>query len=391
MKFVLLAIDPNIGINQQIGIGLATELQKHGAWHVRVQTPAIPLIRFEEYLRDTGPEVVVGRNLTPSMEALLKERDIPLISLAHKLHNPVYGEKDPQFIVNPDEEAIGNMAAEYLLAQGFEHFACVAFNPDNPGPRMLAFASAIEKLDKSLGAYYFRDYYSADQSATIFRYREHLHKWLHGLPRPCAVFAHSDSAAAYIVTTCLRTGLRVPDDISVLGVDDNPLYCKAVLPNLASVSVSYQQIGIEAARIILDPPDGNERVVINVAPSMVVERASCRSPQQGDPVVEKALEYIRTRVEEGVRVSDLQAITGLSPHQLVYRFNQVTGFSPIDMILHHRIARAKQLLMETSDPIASIASRSGFNSPSRFCLTFRDHVGMSPRDYRKGFKQKTKA
>lgn len=114
----------------------------------------------------------------------------------------------------------------------------------------------------------------------------------------------------------------------------------------------------------------------------MVERASCRPPTRGDELVDKALEHLRTRVADGVKVRDLQELTGLTSHQLVYRFDLVTGRTPMEMILRQRINVAKRLLAETTEPVKDIARKSGFNSTNQFYTTFRNHVGISPSDYR---------
>jgi AraC-like DNA-binding protein len=95
-----------------------------------------------------------------------------------------------------------------------------------------------------------------------------------------------------------------------------------------------------------------------------------------------ALEHLRTHVAQSVRVSDLQKLTGLSPHQLIYRFNLVTGRTPMEMILQRRIAVAKQLLAETTETMETIAKESGFNSATQFYVNFRNQTGMSPSAYR---------
>jgi len=116
-----------------------------------------------------------------------------------------------------------------------------------------------------------------------------------------------------------------------------------------------------------------------------MERGSVRPQTHADPLVNKALEYLRASVSKGVRVRDLQKLTGLSPQMLVYRFRAATRRTPMEEILRHRIAHAKYLLGETNEPVAAIAGQSGFNSTNRFYVTFRNLEGMSPQEYRSQF------
>jgi len=272
------------------------------------------------------------------------------------------------------------MAAEYLLAQRFEHFGMVYWDWGTVDPRMEAFSQAIRRMEKTLDEFRLQPVEAVDHPFTVYGDPQDLAEWLRQLPKPCAIFAHSDQPGAFVIKTCKRNGIRVPEEISVLGVDDDPLFCHTLVPNLASIHLPYRRIGIEAARLIQDWKPG--RRLVQIPPSTVVERASVRPPERGDPLVDMAVEHLRTHVAEGVRVRDLQKLTGLTPHQLVYRFNIVTGRTPMEMILRQRIAVAKQLLAETTDPVAKVGRRSGFNSATQFYVTFRKHVGMSPSDYR---------
>lgn len=378
MKDAVVIVDPDVRINQQIVLGVSETLQRQEDWDIHVLPPQGSIPELLRHIEAVSPAAVVARSPRPGVLAYLMSVSAPLVVVAYE------GRKAYETsVVIPDDEAIGRMAADYLLTQGFEHLAMIAFDRPAEDPRMEAFVHAVGRRGRTVSRYKLQVPSIADHPFSGYGDPAGLLEWLRELPKPCAVFAHSDQPAAYIIRTCVRNGIRVPEEVSVLGVDNDLLFCHTVTPNLASVHLPYRRIGIEAARMIQEWKPG--RRLRQVLPTTVVERASCRPPRRGDPLVDMALDHLRTKVADGVRVRDLQKLTGLSPHQLVYRFNIVTGRTPMEMILLHRIAVAKQLLAETTDPVATAARQSGFNSATQFYVTFKAQVGMSPKAYREQF------
>jgi len=374
MKDAVFICDPDIRIAQQIAVGLSGQLQKHDAWNIHVLPHLAPFPELKRQIRDIKPDAVAASLPSGQLVNHLERLQVPLVVVAIK-----GGAREQTPTILPDEQAIGAMAAEYLLAQKFDHFAVVDKNRPALTPRVDVFCRAIRERQKTLDSLWLESNVATDHPFGVHADRRKAAKWLERLPKPCAIFAHSDQIGAYLIRTCARHGIRVPEEVSVLGVDDDPLYCHTVMPNLASIHLPYSFMGTEAARMIQGQSPMRS---LNVPPTTVVERASCRPPMRGDPLVDKALEYLRTQVAKGVRVRELQELTGLTSHQLVYRFNIVTGRTPMEMILRQRIDVAKRQLAETTEPVAKVARQSGFNSTNQFYVTFRTHVGMSPSDYR---------
>jgi len=374
LKDAIFICDPDIRIAQQIAVGFSDELQKHDAWNIHVLPNLAPFPELKQHIREIKPDAIAAWCPPPQLAEYLERLPIPLVVVAIRGHA-----KQHTPTILPDDGAMGKMAAEYLLAQKFEHFAVVDKDRPAPAPRVDVFCRAIAGRRKTLETLWLESNVVSDHPFGVRADTRRVAKWLERLPKPCAIFAHSDQIGAYLIRTCARHGIRIPEEVSVLGADDDPLYCRTVMPNLASIHLPYARMGTEAARVILA---GSTRRRLLVPPTTVVERASCRPPRRGDPLVDRALEYLRTEVAKGVRVRELQELTGLTSHQLVYRFNIVTGRTPMEMILRQRIDVAKRLLAETTEPVGHIARQSGFNSTNQFYVTFRNHVGMSPSDYR---------
>jgi LacI family transcriptional regulator len=382
MKTVLFIADPEVRINQQIAVGLSRELQRHEPWQLTLlpKTTKPPvLLRF---LRATPPQAVVSHAYIadPKSRKALQDLSVPWVAVAVDHHPEL-----PIPVVIPDEEAIGARAAEHLLSLRFQHFAIVGFRASANASRFNVFRRRIAQSQKTLDTYLLPTprLGREDHPSNIGGNQTRLIRWLQRLPKPCAIFAHSDQPGAHVIRICGEHGIPVPEEISVLAVDDDALFCHTVHPNLASIHVSNTRIGAEAARLLREWRPG--RRVVKIPPAAVIERGSIRAPQLPDPLIEQAIEHARAHVGDGVRVRDLQKLTGLTPQLLVYRFQRAIRASPIEVILRQRILLARQLLSETGDPVSTIARRCGFRSANQFYVTFRNHVGMSPVEYRAQF------
>ncbi len=378
MKTVLFIADPAVRVNQQIAVGLSRELQKHEPWQLTFSPQTTTLHVLRRLIRETMPQAIVTHAFFDQFSfETLHQLAVPWVAVAVDHHPDL-----PIPVVIPDDEAIGTRAAEHLLSLRFQHLAIIGFRASANATRFNVFRQRIAQSQNSLDTFWLAPPRGGrvDHPGNIGGNQTRLIRWLQHLPKPCAIFAHSDRPGAHVIRVCAEHGIPVPAEISVLSVDDDALFCHTGHPNLASIHVSNTRIGAEAARLIREWKPG--RRVVKIPPAAVIERGSIRAPQLPDPLVEQAIEYARARVGEGVRVRDLQKLTGLTPQLLVYRFQRAIRASPIEVILRQRILLARQLLSETDEAVSTIARRCGFRSANQFYVTFRNHVGMSPVEYR---------
>lgn len=378
MKRAVVITNPSARVNHEITLGLCDELGTDEEWDVHVLRRDLPLEKIKAFIAGLQPHAIFIRHLCSELASYLEKLAIPYVVISDA--GPGANKAS---VVLPDSALIGEMAADYLLDLNFQHFAIVDHNLPQESVRSAAFTKALERRKRTVRRYELALPKQPDQPFGGYKEIPQLIEWLERLPKPCAIFAHSDQPGAHIIRSCIRYGIPVPEDISVIGVDDDLLFCNTISPNLASVHLPYRRIGIEAARMLKDWKPG--RRVERIAPTSVVARGSCRPPLRSDPLVDKALKYLRKEVAQGVRVSDLQKLTGLSPNQLVYRFHNATGHSPMEMILEQRINLAKRLLVDTREAVGQVGRKSGFNSATQFYVTFKEHVGTTPSDYRKQF------
>lgn len=288
--------------------------------------------------------------------------------------------------VRSDDLAVGRLAAEHLLSLGFRHFAflgprfCDAAQLRRQGfvRRLADDGARCTSLMLPKGCHPLNDPAST---------HEKLARWVCELPRPIGVLAATDACAKSLTEICHAVGVRVPEDLALVGVGNQDLYCQFSIPPLSSVDVQSGQLGYQAAALMCrllkgdKPPHGP----ILVAPRGVVQRQSTDVLAIEDPLVARALRAIRQSVGKPVSIKQLVQDMDVSRRTLERRFFQVLSRSLHDEMLRVRLEQTKTLLTETDLPLADISRRCGFSYRTRMCSVFRDATGLSPGAYRKKF------
>jgi LacI family transcriptional regulator len=290
--------------------------------------------------------------------------------------------------VLPDNIAIGRMAAEHLLQCGFRNFG---FWPGKTNQTALFRGKGFTERLAEAG-------YACNTCTTIQSgasgqewesEREGLQHWISSLPRPIGVLTINDILCRRLSVVCQDAGLRIPEDISLVGVDNEELICEFSEPPLSSVDPSWGQVGYEAASLlgrIMDCQAPPKKPIL-VPPFGLVARQSTNTLVVDDPLVANAVEFIRSHVSKSVRIGDLLRLVGASRRSLEMRFKASIGRGPVSEIRRTRIEQAKKLLAETHESIASIAHLAGFSNAQSLCVIFRREVGMPPTGYRKQFRE----
>jgi LacI family transcriptional regulator len=206
------------------------------------------------------------------------------------------------------------------------------------------------------------------------------------LPKPCGLFAKDDIAATWALRLCRTTGLRCPDDLAVLGVNDDPVFCHTSTPPLSSIRFPGRKVGFIAAELLhrlMTGQDaaGDER--IRVAPGPLVPRESTGQPDPGDELVAKALDAIRGAPPHHVlSVPDLCQLVGVSRESLRKRMQAAVGTTPKQEIDRVRLARLKMALVTRDATLESLADEFGFTGAEELCRFFKRLTGTSPGRYR---------
>jgi LacI family transcriptional regulator len=284
--------------------------------------------------------------------------------------------------------AIGRLAAEHLLERGFSHFGwCGVVGVNWAQTRRDSFEQTVGAAGCPCEVYRLPARTRSDSSWEI--QQEQLAHWLRRLPKPSGVMACYDPAGQRVLEACRRAEVLVPDEVAVIGVDNDQTVCEVCDPPLSSVAANHFQVGQEAAAL-LDRLMRSEPSLENplyVAPAGVVTRQSSDVLAIGDPDVVAALHFIRERACGGIQVQEVTEHVSVSRSTLKERFRCLLGRSIHDEIIRVRINRCRELLSQTKMPIRKIAEKTGFRHQEYMGVVFKEIVGKTPGQYRKETQQ----
>ena len=281
-----------------------------------------------------------------------------------------------------DAGSVARLAAEHFLERGFGHYAFVE------PPRSPSWATERrEAFRRELAARGLRcAVYRPPSRGDLSLRNRHLAAWLAAQPRPLAVLAAYDVEARKVLGACRLAGLGVPEDVAVLGVDDDPLTCETTLPPLSSVAMGGEEAGLAAAEALdaalRGRPGARRRIVLGAV--RVEARTSTAHFIGRDPLVAKVRAAVAARIGERLPVSELAKSLGVSRRTLELRFRAETGVPIGEAILNERLARAKDLLRTTSLSCERIAAACGIYDANHLGHLFRRKFGASPSAFRKG-------
>jgi LacI family transcriptional regulator len=282
------------------------------------------------------------------------------------------------------------MAAAHLLERGLRNFAFCGF-VDCPWSilREEVFAQALAAQGYACERRRIRLSNWMQRSNWIESWEHEqplLSSWLKSLPRPVGVMACNDACGRSVLEACAAAGLHVPDDVAVIGVDNDELLCELSTPPLSSVSLNLENAGYEAAVLLDGLMAGRvrDRRVVLVEPVFVQTRRSTDVIAQDDPVVVKAIRFIRDHAAKPVSVSDVVDGAGTSRRTLERRFLRAIGCSILVEITRCRIERAKRLLLETKLSCCRVGQVAGFSSIKTFNRAFRQMEKVTPKSFRLG-------
>lgn len=291
-----------------------------------------------------------------------------------------------------DNAAIGLLAARHLIERGFRHLAFVgeknaAFSADRAESFRLCWKSGpashpdatFHRLDLALS--HVDDWCPA---------LDELVGWLRSLPKPVGILACRDLRAREVAQACGVARLRVPEQVAIVGVDNDELLCELTDPPLSSVSVPWDQIGYHMGAQLHCILKGRRRPehVPKVVPSGIRVRRSSDIYAVADEAVARACRLLREHAHEPLLVEVVARTAGVSRRGLERRFRRELGRSPHAEIQRLRVERARQMLNDTLLPMAVIAERCGWSSVQRFMAIFKARTGQTPGQFRSSGKFK---
>ncbi|MCL2305999.1 MAG: XylR family transcriptional regulator [Planctomycetaceae bacterium] len=284
--------------------------------------------------------------------------------------------------VRGNSHEIGKMAAQFFLEKNFKNFAFVGDHPERKWgrDRQIAFTGVVSQQGYRCYSYVpeFQEGYEAEAD------RKRLARWLKKLPKPVGVFAAIDVRGRQILAACLQSGIRVPQEVSVLGVDNDVLLCETANPPLSSIALDEENAGYQAAELLdrLMKDRSLKGTVITYNPKQIINRRSTEIVPSSDKLIVETLEFIRINSGVNVNVADIVKYMNISRRTLECRFKSSLGCTILEEIQRVRIEKIKSLICETALPLHSIAEMCGFDSESYMGKVFKKFLGCSMIEYR---------
>jgi LacI family transcriptional regulator len=310
---------------------------------------------------------------TPDNMKLLRLGIPTVVSIRH--------EKSIEGIPNivSDSRLIGEMAAQYMLEKGFENFAYCGF--DNMPWSHERHEAFVQSLPRDKKIHSFQQQKSSDYGKNM----QELADWLKSLPKPAGLMACNDVKGAAIIEAAKLADVKIPQEVSILGVNNDDMICEMVSPQLSSISLNIARAGYEAAKTLdkmlkgkLDPVEN-----IIIQPIEVITRDSTNIPLLSEPDVAAALHYITRNSRSHLQVNDVAADTGSNRRSLERKFRKVLNRTIYEEIKRSRIELMSKMLLETDIPISEIAYNMGFNDANHIARYFKLETGISPHKFRK--------
>ena len=276
----------------------------------------------------------------------------------------------------------GSIAADFFLGRGFRNFA------------FFGYANSVWSHERGEGfrerivnAGYGNSFHIWEKQSlkSIWHYdHEQISDWLRTLPLPLALFACDDTQANKILETCRIMKLSVPNDIAVLGVDNDEITCSLSYPSLSSIGLNIVKAGYDCAELIdrmKESPEYEFHDVV-ISPSSIITRQSTDVYSTDDPYTRTAISFIHDNIYRNINVEDVLAEVPISRRLLENRFRRVTNTSIYQYIKKMRIEKFAELLIESDEPISAIANRLDYPEHKNMSRIFKSVKGCTPEEFR---------
>ncbi|MEW4564440.1 DNA-binding transcriptional regulator [Bremerella sp. JC770] len=380
MRRVALIIETSRTYGRDLLRGIKRYTQEHEAWSLFVEARDLDS-KPPSWLRSWHGDGILTRSGSEAIAKAVRRTGIPVVEMRSRRWNS----KLPHLGI--DNGLVASMVAEHFLERGFRHFGVFALDVE---PffieRRKKFVAYLEERGYQCSV--FRQPGRLEKAEAWESQQRQLMEWIQDLPRPTAIMACTDQLGCWLLDACFRLSIRVPEDVAVVGVENDELLATMSTPPLSSVRFPGEQLGYEGARMLETMMRGEpiENRSVLLAPLCIETRQSSDIIAIDDPWLSRAVQIIRQRATQGLSVTELLAEVPLSRSSLERGFRQFFGRSPNEEITRVRIEHVCQLLRETDISLDGIAQRTGFTRPQYMLEVFRKLKGITPGTYRRQHK-----
>ncbi|MGB8226784.1 MAG: substrate-binding domain-containing protein [Sedimentisphaerales bacterium] len=340
------------------------------------------------FLKQRGCKGAFVSTQTTTKAKELLQIDIPIIALS-TLQNV----SDLPYIT-ANSESVAGMAGEYFLKKKFKNFAFFGLTQAKWSLDRMEFFSRylaeegyeVRKYEEQIPIISdFVPFTTQWINITLNTGQQKLIEWLGHLPKPVAILASCDLFACHLINIANEAKFNVPDEVAILGVNDDRALCNICDPPLSSVALNFKKAGYESAKLLDKIISGQQTMAgqcIEIQPTHIENRGSTDIFAIDDPEIIQVLKYIKQNSNKPLQVDEIASHVYISKRSLQLRFRKAMGRSIHDQIVQAHFDIAKALLIETNLPIDEIAGRSGFLYTYNMRRAFKQTTGMLPQKYR---------
>lgn len=379
-KRVALLVETSVIYGRQILRGISRYLFEHHPWSIFMEQRELGA-RPPAWLRRERWDGIICRPTDRTLASMFRSMRVPVVDL-----NDQYDSLGFPRIVS-DNRAIGRTGAAHLLERGLRQFGFCGFTREPwAAERLEGFCGEIQRQGFKVDV--FESRWRGHHTPSWDEDQKAICRWLRSLARPVGIMACNDVRGQHVLNACTLLGLAVPEELAVIGVDNETTFCELCSPPLSSVIPNPERIGYEAAALLDRLMSGGKpgQALTRLEPVGVEPRQSTEVLAIGDPSMALALRYIREQALHGCTVEEVARFAALSRSVLERRFRKYLRRSPQAEIRNVQIARVKQLLLETDHKLTDIADLCGFKHPEYLNVMFKRVTGQNPGKYRETMK-----
>jgi LacI family transcriptional regulator len=374
---VALLVETSNAYARGLLCGINAYMREHRPWSIILPERGrgdAPL----KWLRTWRGDGIIARIETRRIAAIVREMRAPTVNVGAARLVPEFPS------VETDNRAIARLAFAHLFERGFRS---LAYCGERRFPWSLErghwFADMARKAGCMLAVYPSADSKHSSTAPWDQDLRE-LTEWIRQLPRPCGMMVCHDYLGRQVLDICRGCAIAVPDELAVVGVDNDDLFCNMSDPPLTSVAPDTHRAGYQAAELLDQMMAGRKlkKGSCLIEPTGIITRTSSDVFATDDAEVSAAVRVIREHACDGIKVQDVMRMVPLSLRILESRFKRIVGHSMQEEILRVRLQRVKQLLAETDLSQASIAKLTGFKVKEYLSRAFRQRFRQTPGQYR---------
>ena len=379
LRHVALVVESAVAPRRMMLAGVARYIQEHEPWAVYLKPYGVEK-SLPSWLAHWKGDGIIAAVKDPASDIII-ESGIPVVDVVGALRH----EGVP--LVHTNDRSVGRLGAEHLLERGFRNLGFCEYRDEFWSiDRREGFQQALREKGLNCSLYQMpMPGPGLGGPETWETQQRSLTAWLNSLPKPLGVMTTNDLMGQQVLEACQRLKIKVPEEIAVVGADNDEPICRIASPPLSSVIINDQQRGYEAAALLDQMMSGRPapKEPIYVEPAGVMTRASTDIMAIEDAAVVAALRFLREHAFDRINVDDVVGVVPLSRSVLERRFRRIVGRSINSEIVRLRINRAIELLTETELELKVVAQRAGFGTQSYMNAVFQEKVGKTPGSFRR--------